>query len=171
MLRPDVRLPFLLSASDIWSDTGGQVDSSLYRDLPVNGMLRLEPGTLCFQFRRKKTGWDSEAFQNFFSTLFGGGSPAPPKEKKSEIEDICVPLDQIMKVTFKRSRWSQSKLKIHANDLRAFERIPGGTHPRLVLRITKEHRDLAESLVNQLHLKLSEHTLRRLDDDLGGSEG
>ena len=166
MLRPDVRLPFLLSASDIWSDTGGQVDASIYRELPINGMLRLEPGALCFQFRRKKSGWDVEAVGNFLNSLFGGESSEPEKDKKSAIEDICVPLEQIMKVVFKRSRWGQSKLKIHANDLRAFEKIPGGAHTRLILRIAREHRDLAESLVNQLHLRLSEHTLRRLDDDL-----
>ena len=171
MLPSDIRLPFLLSPSDILSDSGGNIDASIYRELPVNGMLRLEAEALCFQFRRKKTGWDKEAFENFFSTIFGGGSSEPKKEKKSKVEDICVPLEQIMKVTFKRSRWFQSKLKIHANDLRAFEQIPGGAHPRLILRITKEHADLAESLVNRLHLRLSEHTLRRRDDDrLGHSD-
>ncbi len=170
MLPSDIRLPFLLSASDIWSDTSGIVEASVSRELPVNGMLRLEAEALCFQFRRKKTGWDREAVENFFTTVFGGGSSEPKKEKKSDIEDICVPLEQIMKVSFKRSRWFQSKLKIHANDLRAFERIPGGTHPRVILRIAKEHADLAESLVNRLHLRLSEHALRRLDDDLGHSD-
>ena len=170
MLPSDIHLPFLLSPTDIWSDTGGIVDASISRELPVNGMLRLEAEALCFQFRRKKTGWDKEAVENFFTTIFGGGSSESKKEKKSDIEDICVPLEQIMKVSFKRSRWLQSKLKIHANDLRAFEKIPGGTHPRVILRIAKEHADLAESLVNRLHLRLSEHTLRRLDDDLGHSD-
>ncbi len=168
MLPSDIHLPFLLSPTDIWSDTGGIVDASISRELPVNGLLRLEAEVLCFQFRRKKTGWDREAVENFFTTIFGGGSSK--KEKKSDIEDICVPLEQIMKVSFKRSRWFQSKLKIHANDLRAFEGIPGGTHPRVILRIAKEHADLAESLVNRLHLRLSEHTLRRLDDDLEHSD-
>ena len=166
MLGSDLRLPFLLSPSDNLSNTGGKVDAAIYRELPINGMLRLEAEALCFQFRRKKTGWDREAFENFFTTIFSSGSSEPKKEKKSDIEDICVPLEQIMKVSFKRSRWFQSKLKIHANDLRAFEGIPGGTHPRVILRIAKEHADLAESLVNRLHLRLSEHTLRRLDDDL-----
>ena len=170
MLRSDLRLPFLLSPSDNLSNAGGNFDASIYRELPINGMLRLEAETLCFQFRRKKTGWDKEAVENFFSTIFGGGSGEPKKKKKSNIEDICVPLEQIMKVSFKRSRWFQSKLKIHANDLRAFEQIPGGAHPRLLLRIAKEHAELAESLVNRLHLKLSEHTLRRLDDDLEHSD-
>jgi len=170
MLQSNIRLPFLLLASDILSDTSGNVDASVYRELPVNGMLRLEAEALCFQFRRKKTGWDKEAVENFFTTVFGGGSSEPKKEKRSDIEDICVPLEQIMKVSFKRSRWMQSKLKIHANDLRAFEKIPGGTHPRVILRITKEHADLAEGFVNRLHLRLSEQALRRLDDDLGHSD-
>ncbi len=170
MLGSDLHLPFHLLPTDNLSNAGGTVDASIYRELPINGMLRLEAEALCFQFRRKKAGWDKEAFENFFTTIFSGGSGASKKEKKSKIEDICVSVDQIIKVTFKRSRWFEGKLRIHANDLRAFEQIPGGAHPRLLLRIAKEHAELAESLVNRLHLKLSEHTLRRLGDDLETSD-
>ena len=166
MLGSDLHLPFNLLPTDNLSNAGGTVDAAIYRELPINGMLRLEAETLCFQFRRKKTGWDKEAVENFFTTIFSGGSGASKKEKKSNIEDICVPLEQIIKVSFKRSRWFESKLKIHANDLRTFEQIPGVVHPRLHLRIAKEHADLAGSFVSRLQLWLSERTLRHLDDDL-----
>ena len=101
------------------------------------------------------------------SIFRGGSGERKKKNKKPDIEDVCVPLGQIQKIAFKRARWSQSKLTLFVNDLRALEHIPGGMGTRLVLRIDKEHADLADSFVSSLHLKLSEQTLRRLDDHLG----
>ena len=66
----------------------------------------------------------------------------------------------------KRSRWFTSRMTLHANDLRAFEEIPGGMGIRIIMRIAKEHVDLAESFISRLHLKLTEHTIRDLDNDL-----
>ena len=57
-------------------------------------------------------------------------------------------------------------MTLHANDLRAFEEIPGGMGIRIIMRIAKEHVDLAKSFISRLHLKLTEHTLRDLDNDL-----
>ena len=57
-------------------------------------------------------------------------------------------------------------MTLHANDLRAFEAVPGGMGIRILVRIAKEHLDLAESFISRLHVKRSEHTIRHLDDDL-----
>ncbi len=154
MVRTDFSLPFSITSAEVSWDDGGRVDTSVYEGLPISGLLRIEEKALCFQFRRtvsvSMTGW-----------MRGERDTQPP-----EIEDACVPLDQIREGALKRSRWYTSRLTVHANDLRAFEQIPGGMGTRIVLRIAKEHADLAERFISRLHLKLSEDTLRHLDDDL-----
>ena len=58
------------------------------------------------------------------------------KKPEPEIEEVCVPLDQIREATLKRARWFTSRMTLHANDLRAFEHIPGGIGIRLIMRIS-----------------------------------
>ena len=163
MVHSDLRLPFVISEADIaWVGSGGHIEPSVYRELPVSGLMRLEAHALCFQFRRKHTGWTLADGAAYWTAIFGGGRP----KKEPEIEDVCVPLDQIMKVSFKRSRWFQGKLRLHANDLNAFAQIPGTPGLRLALRIAKEHADLGESFVSRLQLALSQRALRHLDDEM-----
>ena len=144
MVRSDFGLPFTVTWDDVsWYGSGESIDTSVRRMLPISGLVRIEERMLCFQFKRKER-----------------------KKVPTEIEDVCVPLDHIREGTLKRSRWFTSRLTLHANDLRAFEAVPGGMSTRIVMRIAKEHVDLAESFISRLHLKLTEHTLRDLNDDL-----
>ena len=156
MVRSDFNLPFTVDANDVsWYDNDGHVDKSIYKELPITGLLRIEEKTLCFQFRRTPPSVS-------LSDWMGGER----EKKKPEIEEICVPLDHIREATLKRARWFTSRMTLHANDLHAFEEIPGGMGIRIILRIAKEHLDLAESFISRLHVKLSEHTIRHLNDDL-----
>ena len=167
MFRSNIRLPFLVTSSEVTWQAGG--DMNVYLELPIEGILRVEEGALCFQFIRKRS-LGALASWNQTSTwmqYFGGGSKQEEEEPKSRVEEACVPVEQIMRIKLKRRRWFASRLTLEANDLRAFEHIPssmGGT--RINLRIRKEHADLADSFVSHLSLWLSEHTLRHLGGEV-----
>ena len=154
MVRSDFSLPFSITSDDVsWYDDAEHVDKATYRMLPISGLLRIEEKVLCFQFRRK------------VSASFAERMRGERTKKKPDIEEVCVPLAQIREATLKRARWFTSRMTLHANDLHAFEQVPGGMGIRIIMRIAREHLDLAESFINRLHLKLSEDTLRHLEDN------
>ena len=162
MFKSNIRLPFAFRASDVVRAGGSNVQT--HYAVQVSGILRIEDGALCFQFRRNTYMQGQLQSQSGLTGQDGGEADA---DEAQGIEDVCVPVTHVLSVVFKRSRWFSSRFILEANDLRAFEALPGamgGT--KLSLRIRKQHADLAETLASHLQLWLSKRTLHHFDNDV-----
>jgi hypothetical protein len=56
-------------------------------------------------------------------------------------------------------------LILHGKSATSFKRIPGNDLTQRVLKIKKEHQDLAANISSKLNLKISEQKLSEMDEE------
>ena len=84
---------------------------------------------------------------------------------KSEVQEVRLALADLVAAEFKR-RLFGATLEVQARSLAAIETIPGARLARFKLRFGRAHRDAAHALASHLQLRLSEHRLDAMDDEL-----
>tara|TARA_R110002096_G_scaffold425644_2_gene634458 strand:+ start:9962 stop:10348 length:387 start_codon:yes stop_codon:yes gene_type:complete len=112
--------------------------------MKLEGILRVEGETLCFEFQKKDAVF--EAYQ-------------------SELKTIEIPITQIEMAEFKKGMFS-SKLILHGKRAASFEGLPGKDLTTRVLKVKRAHRNIAASISSNLNLRLSEMKLREMDDEV-----
>lgn len=110
----------------------------------VDGLIRLEADRLTLEFQTKDA---------FFGVV------------KSDVKHVEITLSDLMAVAFKkRMFWATLQLRVRSMAL--IEAVPGARRGEIKLRFARKHRDEAHTLASNLHLRLSEHRLAELDDEL-----
>lgn len=84
---------------------------------------------------------------------------------KSEVKEVRLGLADLVAVEFKK-RLFGATLGVRARSLAVIEAIPGTKLAGFTLRFARPHRDAAHGLATHLQLRLSEHRLDAMDDEL-----
>ena len=115
----------------------------------VDGLARFEADALTLEFQTK------DAF-------FG--------MNMSDVQQVRIALTDLASVHFvKRMLWATLTLRVHRMAL--VEKVPGARRGEIKLRFARKHRDEAHTLASQLQLRLSEHKLERMDEEMRKLDG
>lgn len=85
--------------------------------------------------------------------------------KSSEIEEVHLPLEELVSVDFKK-RMVGTSLKVRTRTLKALEPVPGNRGGEVTLRFTRRYRNEAQELSTLIALRISERKLERLDEEM-----
>ena len=110
----------------------------------VDGLVRLEADRLTLEFQTKDA---------FFGVV------------KSDLKRVEITLGDLTAVTFKKKMfWATLALRVCTMAL--IEAVPGAKRGEIKLRFARKHRDEAQTLASSLNLRLSEHRLTQMDDEM-----
>jgi hypothetical protein len=74
---------------------------------------------------------------------------------KSEIRELRIPIENVASVTLTKgwfgTSWFGVKIVIQADRMEAFQDVPGASHGRLELSISRQNHEAAEDFVYNLH--------------------
>jgi hypothetical protein len=74
---------------------------------------------------------------------------------KSEVHELRIPMENVASVILTKgwlgTKWFGVKLIIQADRMETFEDVPGASHGRLKLKISRQYREAAEDFVYNLH--------------------
>jgi hypothetical protein len=111
--------------------------------MKLEGILRVESGTLVFEFQKKD---------------------AVIEAYKSDLMTAEIPISDLSMMEFKKGFFS-NKLIIHADRPAVFNEFPGSELTERVLKFKKKHREIASNISSNVNLILSEHRLDLLKGD------
>ena len=84
---------------------------------------------------------------------------------KGQVQDVQISLDVIDAVVFKKDLFA-GRLFIRPNTMHVLADIPGAHKTELKLNIKRKYRKEAERFASAVSLRLSEHHLKRLNDEM-----
>ncbi len=115
----------------------------------VEGLARFEADVLTLEFQTKDA---------FFGVI------------KSEVKEVQISLADLVSADFSKNMF-RATLKLRVRSMALIEEIPGAKRGELKLRFARKYRDEAYTLASQLQLRLSEHKLELMDDEMRKLEG
>src|SRR5262249_17377221 len=83
---------------------------------------------------------------------------------KSGVREVQISIDDLHVLELRKG-WLRTRLFIRTRRMTAVTRIPGNRAGVIELRVAREDRQIAETLVSLVMLKLSERELEKLDRD------
>jgi len=83
---------------------------------------------------------------------------------KSGVREVQIAIDDLHVLELRKG-WLRTRLFIRTRRMTAVTRIPGNRAGVIELRVAREDRHIAETLVSLLMLKLSERELEKLESD------
>ncbi len=83
---------------------------------------------------------------------------------KSAVREVFLPYDDIEEFEY-REGWFRRRFFIHVNTLQIAKDFPGADEGHIVLRFRKVSRDRLRTISSHITLQLSEHRLRRIEND------
>ena len=110
----------------------------------VDGLARFDADVLTLEFQTKDA---------FFGLI------------KSNVQHVQLSLTDLASVHFAK-KMLRATLTLRVHSLALVEKIPGVSRGEIKLRFARKHRDEAHALASQLQLRLSEHKLERMDDEM-----
>ncbi len=110
----------------------------------VEGLARFEADVLTLEFQAKDA---------FFGVV------------KSDVKEVRIPLADLVAAVFTRKMFGAT-LKLRVRSMALVETIPGASRGELTLKFARQDRDDAHALASRLQLRLSEHRLERMDDEM-----
>ena len=110
----------------------------------VGGLARFEADILTLEFQTKDA---------FFGII------------KSDVQNVQITLSDLATVHFAKKMF-RATLTLRVYSMVLIEKIPGAKRGEIKLRFARKYRDEAHTLASQLQLRLSEHKLERMDDEM-----
>lgn len=104
------------------------------------GLIKINKDYLIFEY---------QISDNFFSLI------------KSDVKTVNIPHKKIINVQLKKN-WFSTKLLFSFNSISVLNQFPSSPK-ELILKIKKDNRQLAESLISRINLRISEIKLENLD--------
>lgn len=83
---------------------------------------------------------------------------------KSGVKAVEIPFKEIDSLRIFR-KWFQTRVEILGKSMKIFEDVPGSDQGRVLLKIRKKDRDLAENVISSARVRLSEFKLDELDSN------
>jgi|AntRauTorckE6833_2_1112554.scaffolds.fasta_scaffold101680_1 hypothetical protein len=83
---------------------------------------------------------------------------------KSDVKQLQLPYDSIRAISFKKGLFS-SKLTISCSSMKELEDVDFAEQATLTLKIKRKDRSVGKDIVGNMHLELSEHRLKKLEDE------
>lgn len=83
---------------------------------------------------------------------------------KSDLEEVVVPFSDIDSITLIKKLFI-TRVEIVGSSMKSLHNIPGSEQGRVLLKIKRKHRKLAESLLSSARLNLSEFKLTQLEEN------
>lgn len=109
--------------------------------MKMEGILRLENDTLCFEFHKKD---------------------GVMEIVKTDLKTVEIPLADIDLVEYKKKLFG-ARLIFHAKRASVFEHLPGNELTTRTLKVKRKYRDIAANIASNINLILSERKLKELD--------
>ena len=110
----------------------------------VDGLARFDGQALTLEFQTKDA---------FFGMI------------KSDVQNVQISLTDLASVHFAKKMFGAT-LTLRVHSMALVEKIPGARRGEIKLRFARKHRDEAHTLVSQVQLRLSEHKLERMDEEM-----
>ena len=145
-----IAVPFRAKLPSDWK-TGKEM---VVTERRVEGIVRLVEDDLALELRVVED-----------VTTVGGSDGYAMDKKMSDVTELHVPLSRVVTTRFRRWWWGP-RLTIVTDSLRLFEDVPGAEQGRLNLRIARRDSGLAESLDQEVRLRLADLALRRVEGSL-----
>lgn len=83
---------------------------------------------------------------------------------KSGVKAVEVPFSEVDSLRIYR-KWFRTTVEILGKSMKIFEEIPGSNQGRVLLKIKRKDRELAENAISSARVRLSEYKLDELDSD------
>ena len=83
---------------------------------------------------------------------------------KSGVKAVEVPFSEVDSLRIYR-KWFRTTVEILGKSMKIFEEIPGSNQGRVLLKIKRKDRELAENVISSARVRLSEYKLDELDTD------
>lgn len=110
----------------------------------VEGLARFEGNALTLEFQTKDA---------FFGLV------------KTNVQEVSIALDDLVIAQFTKNMF-RATLHLRVRSMALFEKVPGAKRGEVKLRFARKYRDEAHALASRLQLRLSEHRLERMDDEM-----
>ncbi len=110
----------------------------------VGGLARFEADVLTLEFQTKDA---------FFGII------------KSDVQNVQLTLSDLASVHFTKNIF-RATLKLRVQSMALIEKIPGAKRGEIKLRFARKYRDEAHTLASRLQLRLSEHRLEGMDEEM-----
>ncbi len=110
----------------------------------VGGLARFEADVLTLEFQEKDA---------FFGII------------KSDVQIVQITLSDLAAVDFAK-KMLRATLTLRVHSMALIEKIPGAKRGEIKLRFARKYRDEAHTLASRLQLRLSEHRLERMDEEM-----
>lgn len=81
---------------------------------------------------------------------------------KSDMKEVMVPYSEIDSMRIFK-KWFQTRVEILGKSMKVFKDVPGAEQGRLLLKVSRKDRDLAEDIISSARVRLSEYKLDELD--------
>lgn len=81
---------------------------------------------------------------------------------KSGVKAVEIPFSEIDSLRIFK-KWFQTRVEILGKSMKIFEEVPGSDQGRVLLKIGKKDRELAENVISSARVRLSEYKLDELD--------
>jgi hypothetical protein len=83
---------------------------------------------------------------------------------KSDLKEKRIPFGEIESMEFVK-KWFRTRIIIAGRSMKSFHDIPGAEQGRVTLKIKQKDRKLAEKVLSDARLRLSEHRLKELEEE------
>jgi hypothetical protein len=81
---------------------------------------------------------------------------------KSELKEIVIPFEDVDSITLIKNLF-RTRIEIVGSSMKSLHNIPGAEQGRVLLKVKRKDRKLAEKVLSNARLSLSEYKLRQLD--------